>query len=202
MGPIRQAIFDPKCLETKRLWPVLGSTETLDQRQQPQIICKFDPAWVGLPRFVLNGMERKMSSFLVGIDGSECGDRALDAAAAQAEAAGAVLIVCYVIAWSPYSFSTPQENAERHKRREEELDAARSKLLEPRARALAERGIGAEGVARHGHPVRTLIKLAEDRGVEMIVIGRSGDSPIRSRMFGGTAASLVQSSPVPVLVVP
>lgn len=143
-----------------------------------------------------------MSSFLVGIDGSDCGDRALEAAAAQAEAAGAGLIVCYVIAWSPYSFSSPQENAERHKRREEELETARSKLLDPRIRKLAERGIEVEGVARHGHPTRTLVRLAEERGVAMIVIGRSGDTPMRSRMFGGTAASLVQSSSVPVLVVP
>ena len=143
-----------------------------------------------------------MKSMLVGIDGSECGDRALEAAALQAEASGAALIVCYVIAWSPYSFATPQENAERHKRREEELEIARSRLLEPGVRALAERGIEVEAIARHGHPVRTLAKLAEDRGVSMIVIGRAGDTPLRSRIFGGTAASLVQSSSVPVLVVP
>lgn len=143
-----------------------------------------------------------MSSFLVGIDGSDCADRALEVAAAQAEAAAAELFVCYVISWSPYSFATPQENAERHKRREEELANARSRLLDPRVQKLVGRGLQVEGIARHGHPTRTLLRVAEERAVDMIVIGRAGDAPVRSRMFGGTAISLVQAAHVPVLVVP
>lgn len=143
-----------------------------------------------------------MDRLLVGIDGSDCGDRALSAAVAQARAADADLVICYVIAWSPYTFSTPQENAERHRRREEELESARSKILEPRVAGLRESGLAAESVARHGHPVRTLIKLAEERKADVIVVGRSGDTPMKTRIFGGTAAGLVQSSPVPVLVVP
>lgn len=143
-----------------------------------------------------------MERFLVGIDGSDCGDRALSTAAAQARAADAQLVICYVIAWSPYTFSTPQENAERHRRREEELEAARSKLLEPRVAGLKASGLNVEGVSRHGHPVRTLVKLAEEKGADVIVVGRSGDTPLKTRIFGGTAAGLVQSSPVPVLVVP
>jgi len=143
-----------------------------------------------------------MERFLVGIDGSECSDRALSAAVAQARAADAELVICYVIAWSPYTFSTPQENAERHRRREEELEAARSKILEPRLADLKASGLVAESLARHGHPVRTLVKLAEERKADIIVVGRSGDTPMKTRIFGGTAAGLVQSSPVPVLVVP
>lgn len=143
-----------------------------------------------------------MERFLVGIDGSDCGERALSTAVEQARAAGAELVLCYVIAWSPYTFSTPQENAERHRRREEELEAARSKLLAPRVTALKASGLTVEGVARHGHPVRTLVQLAEEREADIIVVGRSGDTPLKTRIFGGTAAGLVQSSPVPVLVVP
>ncbi|HKL52808.1 MAG TPA: universal stress protein [Wenzhouxiangellaceae bacterium] len=143
-----------------------------------------------------------MERLLVGIDGSDCGDRALSVAVAQARAADAELIICYVIAWSPYTFSTPQDNAERHRRREEELEAARSKLLETRVSRLKASGLVVEGVARHGHPVRTLIQLADERKADVIVVGRSGDTPLKTRLFGGTAGGLAQSSPVPVLVVP
>ncbi|NKI35040.1 universal stress protein [Wenzhouxiangella sp. XN79A] len=143
-----------------------------------------------------------MSRFLVGIDGSDCGERALDIAREHARAAGAELLVCYVINWSPFTFSTPQENAERHRRREEELSVARTKLLEPRVKSLIDEGIRAEGVARHGHPARTLVQLAEEHDASMIVIGRAGDTPMKTRIFGGTAAALVQSAPCPVLVVP
>ena len=143
-----------------------------------------------------------MSRFLVGIDGSECGDRALATARAHAEAAGAELLVCYVIAWSPFTFSTAQENAERHRRREEELDVARTKLLEPRLAELEKAGLSAKGLARHGHPARTLVAMAEEHEAAMIVIGRAGDTPMKTRFFGGTAAALVQTAPCPVLVVP
>lgn len=143
-----------------------------------------------------------MKCVLVGIDGSDCGDRAISAAVMQARAADARLVICYVIAWSPYTFSTAQENAERHRRREEELETAHSKLLAPRVAGLEGTGLRVEGVARHGHPARTLVRLAEERNADIIVVGRSGDTPLKTRFFGGTAAGLVQSSPVPVLVVP
>lgn len=143
-----------------------------------------------------------MSRFLVGIDGTECGDRALEVAREHAMAADVELLVCYVIAWSPFTFSTPQENAERHRRREEELEMARSRILEPRLAKLKEAGVQARSVARHGHPARTLVKLAEEHEASMLVIGRAGDTPVRTRFFGGTAAALVQTAPCPVLVVP
>jgi nucleotide-binding universal stress UspA family protein len=143
-----------------------------------------------------------MERFLVGIDGSDCGDRALQAAARHARAADAELLICYVIPWSPYTFSTPEENAQRHRRREEELNVARTKLLEPRASELEAAGLTVGAIARHGHPVRSLVALAEEHQAGMIVIGRSGDAPLKTRIFGGTAAGLVQSAPVPVLVVP
>ncbi|MDX1625526.1 MAG: universal stress protein [Wenzhouxiangellaceae bacterium] len=143
-----------------------------------------------------------MKRILVGIDGSDCGERALEAAAAQARANDAELLVCYVIAWSPYTFSTPEENAQRHRRREEELSVARSRILDPHIERLRESGLTVEGLARHGHPARTLLQLATEHEAGMIVIGRAGDTPLKTRIFGGTAAALVQSAPAPVLVVP
>lgn len=139
---------------------------------------------------------------LVGLDGSDGGDRALDAARHQAERAGSILVVCYVIPWSPFTFSTPEENAMRHKRREEELQIAETKILKPRLESLETSGLRVESMARHGHPAKTLVHLAGELGATMIVVGRMGDTPMKTRFFGGTAAALVQMSPCPVLVVP
>ena len=58
--------------------------------------------------------------FVVGYDGSEESRRAVDFAASQAKTSGAGLVVAHVLEWSPYSFLTPEELAERHKRREED----------------------------------------------------------------------------------
>ena len=46
--------------------------------------------------------------FLVGVDCSTCGSRALEYAAERASVKNAKLIVAHVIEWSPFSFSTPQ----------------------------------------------------------------------------------------------
>jgi len=70
-------------------------------------------------------------ALLVGTDCSECSHRALDHAARWAKEAGLHLFVVYVIQWSPFSFNTVQENAERHKRREEELERAHSRIIDP-----------------------------------------------------------------------
>ncbi len=142
------------------------------------------------------------NSVLVAVDGSDGGARALDYARERAKLGGAKLIVTYVIEWSPYSFNTPEENAQRHKRREEEIERATSGVVDPAVAKLAEDGIAYETVVRHGPPAETLIKLAQKYGVQQIVIGRRGQSGIKSLLFGSVAGNLVPTSPVPVVVVP
>lgn len=140
--------------------------------------------------------------YLVGLDGSECGQRAIAAAMPHARIGQASLVLSYVIPWSPFTFSTAEENALRHRRREEELARASEQLLQPERERLEQAGLACEVVARHGHPAKTLAQLAREYEVAMIVIGATGDTPIKSRFLGGTASTLIQISPCPVLVVP
>ena len=59
------------------------------------------------------------TKLVIGLDGHSSGGRALTYATQLASLIGECeLLVVYVIEWSPYSFQTPEENAERHKRRE------------------------------------------------------------------------------------
>lgn len=140
--------------------------------------------------------------FLVGIDGSDCGTRALEYAAERAGLQEARLLVAYVIEWSPFQFSTVQENEVRHKRREEEIARAHSEILDPIVKSLRERGIDAEGVVRHGHVAETLDDLAHENNVTNIVLGRMGASGLRRHLFGTVSSTLVQIADVPVTVVP
>ena len=139
---------------------------------------------------------------LVGIDGSKCGERALEYAAEWAAASGHQLIVAHVIEWSPFTFNTPQENEERHMRREAELERAHKEIIDPVVDALRERRIMARGVIRHGHAAETLGLIAEEFGVHNIIIGKVGTSRIRAQLFGSVAISMVQVSPRPITVVP
>lgn len=140
-------------------------------------------------------------TMLVGVDGSESSRRAADFAALRAKASGARLVVAYVIEWSPYTFNTPEENEQRHKRREEEIARAQAHLA-PLLKELKAAGVEVEGVVRHGHAADTLSALAREHGAAQIFIGRRGVSSIAAMLFGSVAGSLVQISPVPVTVVP
>ena len=139
---------------------------------------------------------------LLAVDGSQGGDRALEYSIAQVKDRGIKLVVAYVIEWSPYSFNTPEENAERHKRREGEISRAKKTIIDPAMEKLAGHNIKAESIVRHGAPVETLNELAKKNDVDQIVIGRRGQSGIKSLLFGSVAGSLIQTSEVPITVVP
>jgi len=140
--------------------------------------------------------------FLVGVDCSQCSQRALDYAAAWARANKARLVVVHVIEWSPYSFNTPMENEVRHKRREAELERAHADIVDPLVQKLRDAGINAEGLIRHGHPAETLNQLANEVGATNIIIGRKGMSRIKTHLFGSVPSMLVQIADQPVTVVP
>jgi len=139
---------------------------------------------------------------LVGIDCSDCAARALDYAADWAESTGGELIIAHVIEWSPFSFTTPQENEERHRRREAELDRAHREVVDPPVDRLRDRGLAVRGVIRHGHAAETLCDVADELGANHIIIGKTGSSRIRAQLFGSVANSLIQISKQPVTVVP
>lgn len=144
-----------------------------------------------------------MSSVLmVGIDCSECADRAIAYAVAHAKRSDAKLYVAHVIEWSPFSFSTVQENFERHKRREEELERAHSEVIDPVVSQLKEEGLDVEGLVRHGNVADTLHELAMENGVTNIILGRQGTSKLKKHVFGSVGSQLVQAAECPVTVVP
>lgn len=139
---------------------------------------------------------------LVGIDCSNCSNRALEYAAGRVEEQDFELVAVHVIDWSPFSFNTAQENDQRHKRREAELKRAHAEIIDPIVNSLSEKGMSVRGVIRHGHPAETLNAVAEEMGATSIVIGKTGSSRIKSQLFGSVANTLVQISKIPVTVVP
>jgi len=141
-------------------------------------------------------------NIVVAVDASPGSDRAIETAVSLAGASGASLTLVHIIEWSAFSFHTPEELAERHKRREEELDRAKAWVLEPAVEKASAAGIQCETVVRHGHPAETLAEIASDLGAMQIVIGRKGQSTAGALLFGSVASSLIQIATVPVTVVP
>ncbi|WP_265499239.1 universal stress protein [Paracoccus beibuensis] len=144
-------------------------------------------------------MSRKI---VVGFDGSDASLRALDFAITRAQAQGDNLLIAHVLEWSPYSFLTPSEVEERHRRRNEELKRAESAILTPVVKRVEDAGIPVATSIRYGHIAETLCRIARDEQAAMIFIGRMGASGFASRIFGSVAATLAQVAPVPVVIVP
>jgi len=140
--------------------------------------------------------------FMVGIDCSECGDRAVEYAIKLARLTDARLIIAHIIEWSQFSFSTVEENAQRHKRREEELQRAHGEVIDPIVARLKADGLEVQGLVRHGHVADTLEKLARKHEVTNIILGRNGKSMFKKHVVGSVGAHLVQSADCAVTVVP
>jgi len=144
-----------------------------------------------------------MSSVLmVGVDGSKCGNRAVEYAADRARKSGAKIYIAYIIEWSQFTFSTAMENAERHQRREEEIQRAHSEIVDPIVERLSAEGLDVEGLVRHGHVADTLNALAKSKGAVNIILGRQGTSKLKAHVFGSVGSRLVQSAECAVTVVP
>lgn len=111
-------------------------------------------------------------------------------------------MLVHVIEWSAFSFHTPDELAERHRRREEELDRARKAILAPAEKIAAEAGLRCETIVRHGHAAEMLAEAAKEKGASNIFVGRKGQSKVGTLLFGSVAGSLIQISPVAVTVIP
>lgn len=139
---------------------------------------------------------------VVGLDGHGSGNHALAFAKDLAsKTSDCELIVVYVIEWSPFSFQTAEENAERHKRREEEIATAMERVVKPAVASLAEAGLSARAVVRHGDVADTIDAIAHEEGASQIIVARSSSGGLTSRLFGSSTANLVMNARVPVTVV-
>ncbi len=140
--------------------------------------------------------------YVVAYDGSAAGRRALDYAVDCVGRAGAELLVAHVLEWSPYSFLTPEELEERHMRRTEEMERAKTAVIDPVVAELEAKGVSPRTVIRYGNVAQVLCDIAEKEGASQLVVGRTGDGSLSARVFGSVTISLAQAAPVPCTIVP
>ncbi|PZX12893.1 nucleotide-binding universal stress UspA family protein [Palleronia aestuarii] len=140
---------------------------------------------------------------VVGLDGSDAARRVIEFVKKEAGSmTDCQVTACFVIEWSPFTFQSAEVNEARHKRREEEIDVARDKVLDPAIEELREAGLSVEGHVAHGDAADILDRLAVEKGATQIIIGRLGQRNLAERIFGGVSGRLVAQSSVPVTIVP
>ena len=71
-----------------------------------------------------------------------------------------------------------------------------------RSSARQQEGVDATVDVVSARPAEALLRVAEECDARLIVVGTSGESPIKSAMLGSTPHKLLQLSSIPVLCVP
>lgn len=147
-----------------------------------------------------------MDSVLVGVDRSQSSRRAVQFALERALVNSWHITIVHVINWSPYRLSTKEDNERRPLRRKQEIERARAEIIQPLLDWVAAdkrfTNIDISTHIKHGRPSEVLADLAKDEGHDLIVVSRTGESNLRTAIFGSTASRLVQHAPVAVVVVP
>ena len=146
-------------------------------------------------------MDWTISTVVVGIDGSEGGQRAAEHAVAIARHWQASLKLVTVVrtpeGWWGIGGAPPSPEA---------LSAAlvegQQKVLQEVEESLDLSGIDYETVEELGDPVSRLIAVCETTQAELLVIGRRGAGLAERVILGSTADRLTHLASCPVLVVP
>jgi len=133
---------------------------------------------------------------LVPTDGSDEVERAISYAIDLAAEQGATIHAVYVINTSTYG-SLPMETSwegitDMFK---DEGDRAIGRVEE----LAAEAGVPVEGALLEGTPSREIVRYAEKRDCDLVVIGTHGRGGIDRLLLGSVAERVVRTSPVPVL---
>lgn len=141
-------------------------------------------------------------SILLPTDFSECANHALSYATSLARQAGASIICVHVIepvvpAVGYTGLTEPMPMADLS----EQLEESAEREL-PKIGACDEcDGLEVEEVIAHGDAAAEIVRVAKERGVDLIVIASHGRTGLGRILFGSTAESVVRHAPCPVLVV-
>jgi len=132
---------------------------------------------------------------LVAIDGSDGSDAAVDEALALAGRVGAH--VTFASVRRPPSAVLGYPYYERLLRNE--LATARDTVAAAESKA-REAGVDAESTILEGEPADEILSAADNRCVDLIVMGSRGRGALAGAMLGSVSSAVVQHANVPVLV--
>lgn len=137
-------------------------------------------------------------NILVPTDGSETAQRAVKHGIGLAEALGARVYGIYVIDISAFATLPTEMVWENLKNLLSDESEKALKFAEEKAE---ERGIIFEGVVKEGVPAEEIVNTAQEKNVDLIVMGTSGRTGLDKFLLGSVAEKVVRTSYCPVLIV-
>lgn len=148
-----------------------------------------------------------MKRIVVGVDGSEHADRALDAAARLSASTGAELTVVAVsrlpqVLDDEIGDYAKAEHATTQEFRDIFVDPRPPYLHRARERASAAGAKGVETVVMIGDAAEGIVEAANRRHASLIVVGKRGRGRIAGLICGSVSQKAIQIAACPVMVIP
>ncbi|HVG32922.1 MAG TPA: universal stress protein [Pyrinomonadaceae bacterium] len=144
----------------------------------------------------------EIRSILLPTDFSECANYALSYAASFARQAGASILCVHVIepvvptvGYTGMAEPLPIADIS------DQLEDSAERELPKIAECEECEGLEVEEVIAHGDAASEIVRVARERGVDLIVISSHGRTGLGRLLFGSTTESVVRHAPCPVLVV-
>jgi nucleotide-binding universal stress UspA family protein len=136
-----------------------------------------------------------MGSIVVGYDGSDSSKAALGRAVELAKGLGDEVVLVF-------GYSPPGVWGGEIAEHEEAIEEFGQKLMNEAQRQVKTDGVEVayELVPRRG--AEAVLDVARQRNARMIVVGSSGETPLKGAILGSTPYKLLHQSERPVLVVP
>ncbi len=133
-----------------------------------------------------------MLKILFPTDYSDCSIEAIRYAVTLAGSAGGSLLVLHVV--EPISPYLVPESPAAENRHREEFMAVLQKLLSEQPSVTCD-----EETIIMGDPVATIVRVAEEENVDLIVMGTIGRTGVKRMLLGSVAEEVVRRAPCPVL---
>lgn len=143
------------------------------------------------------------SKILLASDGSEYAIKAAEAAAELAKALGASVTLLHVFTMPSLHMAVPGSPAVDVDpgALSSYVEQVQDAVAKRTGRILEEAGVAYDTLLEAGHPAEVIVRIAEDDGYDLIVMGSRGLSAIQSFLLGSVSDRVVHHAHCPVLVV-
>jgi len=136
------------------------------------------------------------NKMLIAVDGSEHSFRAADEAIKIARLSKECVIdIVLVVEFSK------SKNEILHSQGKEELELSRKKFLFPLEEKLKTEGLFFNIIILHGEPRSAIIKHANERNYDLVVVGSRGLNTLQEMVLGSVSHKVVKRVNCPVLIV-
>lgn len=140
-----------------------------------------------------------MDKILVALDGSEMSIKSLEKAGELASKFGSTIVLLHIvnntidntyIALSEYKHIIDQA-----------FEETGEEILEEGCELIRDRNIEVVKMLKHGNPGKIIVKVAEEEGIDLIVMGNRGLTPVSRFMLGSVSNKVLNHAKCSVLIV-